>query len=99
MAKRAPQPVEPALTTIAATKFKATCLDLMDEVARTGRELVVTKHGRPVVRISAAAQATTSPFGFMKGMFTIHGDIVSSIHGPWEMSPSDPLWSPRMRKR
>lgn len=37
--------------TISATRFKATCLALLDEVAETGETLIVTKHGRPVARV------------------------------------------------
>jgi len=37
--------------TIQASQFKARCLALLDEVAATGRPLVVTKHGRPVARV------------------------------------------------
>ncbi len=98
MAKRAPQQRDLTPTTVAATKFKATCLELMDEVARTGRELVVTKHGRPVVRVSAAAETPASPIGFMKGMIKGHGDIVSANHDWWELSPNDPLRKPQKRK-
>lgn len=36
---------------IQATTFKATCLSLLDEVADTGDELIVTKRGKPVARI------------------------------------------------
>lgn len=36
---------------ITATEFKARCLRLLDEVADTGETLVVTKRGRPVVRV------------------------------------------------
>lgn len=36
---------------ITATRFKAHCLRLLDEVADTGETLVVTKRGRPVVRV------------------------------------------------
>ena len=36
---------------VAATTFKATCLQLLDEVAETGRPVVVTKRGRPVARV------------------------------------------------
>ena len=57
----------PATTTVSATEFKATCLELMDEVARTGTEVIVTKHGRPVVRVSAVTEQSTSPIGFMAG--------------------------------
>ena len=43
--------------TITATRFKAECLGLLDEVARTHSELVVTKHGRPVARVVPAEPA------------------------------------------
>jgi len=36
---------------VSASKFKATCLGLLDEVAASGAEYVVTKHGRPVARL------------------------------------------------
>jgi prevent-host-death family protein len=41
---------------ISASRFKARCLALIDEVATTGRELVVTKRGRPVARIVPVEQ-------------------------------------------
>ncbi|PYV14784.1 MAG: type II toxin-antitoxin system prevent-host-death family antitoxin [Acidobacteria bacterium] len=39
------------MKTIAAGKFKDQCLKLMDRVASTKTPVVVTKRGRPVVRI------------------------------------------------
>jgi prevent-host-death family protein len=36
---------------ITATRFKARCLRLLDEVAQTGEPLVITKRGRPVARV------------------------------------------------
>lgn len=36
---------------VSATRFKAQCLGLFDEVARTGETIVVTKHGKPVVKV------------------------------------------------
>ena len=38
--------------TVPAGEFKARCLALLDEVAATGRSLVVTKRGRPVARVA-----------------------------------------------
>ena len=37
--------------TIPAGEFRAKCLQLLDEVQRTGEELVVTKRGRPIARL------------------------------------------------
>jgi len=38
-------------TEIKASEFKATCLALLDEVAHTRSEIVVTKHGRPLAKL------------------------------------------------
>src|SRR5262249_36778094 len=37
---------------ISAAEFKATCLDLMDEVDRTGAPIIVTKRGRAVAQLA-----------------------------------------------
>lgn len=36
---------------ISAARFKAQCLALLDDVAESGQELIVTKRGRPVARL------------------------------------------------
>ncbi len=41
--------------TFGAGQFKAHCLRLMEKVARTGNPIVVTKRGRPLVRIVPSA--------------------------------------------
>ena len=41
----------PGTRTVNAAEFKAKCLKLMDEVAESGEELVITKNGRPVSRL------------------------------------------------
>lgn len=39
------------MRTMAAGKFKATCLAVMDEVAARREPVVITKHGKPVARL------------------------------------------------
>ena len=39
--------------TIKASEFKAKCLKLMDEVAANGEEIVITKKGKPVAKLTA----------------------------------------------
>jgi len=48
---------------IPATKFKATCLDLMDRVAATGEVVVITKHGRPIAKLVAAERTELARSG------------------------------------
>ena len=71
--------------TIPAGEFKARCLKLMDEVSRTGEEIVVTKRGKPVARLVAVKPAAEPEtlFGYMKGTIEIVGDIVSPIDVDW----------------
>lgn len=80
---------------LAAGEFKATCLSLMDEVAATGREIVITKRGKPVAKLVPYREIgkRKSIAGAMIGMGEILGDIVSptpEYWGEWP-SPSDPL--------
>ncbi len=77
--------------TVQASVFKATCLDLMDEVAESRVPVVVTKHGRPVVKVVPVDEASVSPVGFLRGSVVRYGDIVSPDHDAWRMSGPDPL--------
>lgn len=64
---------------IPAGEFKSRCLALMDEVQATGEPVVVTKHGRPVVKLVPAEMKDESIFGYMAGKAKIVGDIVSPV--------------------
>ena len=41
--------------TVSISEFKANCLRLSADVARTGRKLVVTRYGKPLVEVGPAA--------------------------------------------
>jgi prevent-host-death family protein len=69
---------------ISAAEFKATCLDLMDEVERTGTSVVVTKRGRAVARLAPVKVQIRSAFGLMKGRIVIRGNIVDPIDVTWD---------------
>ena len=74
---------------IPAAVFKAECLKLMDEVARTGQPVVITKHGRPVAQLVPVPAERTSLFGYMKNTVTIKGDIVAPTGEVWSADSSD----------
>ena len=71
---------------IAAGKFKAVCLDLMDRVAESGAEYVITKRGKPVAKLSPVRGSAKSGtvFGCMKGTSQVHGDITAPTGVSWE---------------
>ena len=55
----------------------------MDEVAESGEEIVITKHGRPVSRLTPYREKPKSLFGRGKGMIEIRGDIVEPMPAEW----------------
>jgi prevent-host-death family protein len=64
---------------IAAGEFKAKCLALMSEVQQSGTPLIVTKHGKPLVKvIPYEDEDRPFPLGYMKGRIHIKGDIFST---------------------
>ena len=75
--------------TIKASEFKARCLQLMDEVAEQGGEIVITKHGRPVSRLVPYREEMPAIFGADRDIIRIHGDIGSPIDVEWE-AEADP---------
>ncbi len=64
--------------TITASVFKANCLALLDEVAETGKEYLITKRGKKVARLVRVEQKSQQIWGRMKGTVKIHGDIFST---------------------
>jgi antitoxin (DNA-binding transcriptional repressor) of toxin-antitoxin stability system len=66
------------MPSIQASEFKAKCLALMDQVARTGQAIVITKNGKPVAELRAhRPPRARSLIGLHKGRIGIRGDIVS----------------------
>ncbi len=68
------------METIQASKFKAQCLALMDEVARTGKPILITKNGKPIAELRPHLPPRgKSIVGRHRGQIQILGDIVSPI--------------------
>lgn len=64
--------------TMAAGKFKAQCLAVIDEVQKKRHEVIVTKRGKPVAKVIPADMAAEDEiFGFFQGKGKITGDIVA----------------------
>jgi prevent-host-death family protein len=68
------------LRQIGAGEFKARCLALLDEVAATGEEIVVTKRGEPVAKVVPFKE--TSP---LEGSVVHEDDIVSPLDESWSV--------------
>jgi prevent-host-death family protein len=74
--------------TVPISKFKATCLRLLDDVNRTGKPLLVTRNGEPIALVSPPPPPPKSDswIGFMSDDLQITGDVVSpaSDETQWE---------------
>ena len=75
--------------TMKASEFKAKCLRLMDEVNENGGEIVITKNGKPVAKLTAFRERPNTLFGTGLSRMKILGDIISPIDVEWE-AQSDP---------
>ena len=70
---------------MAAAQFKAQCLAVMDHVVQSGRPIVITKHGKPVVKLVPAKESDDEIFGALAGIARIKGDIENSVPASdWE---------------
>jgi len=62
-----------------ASVFKAKCLAVMDDVQTTGEPVIVTKRGKPVVKVVPVKPESDDIFGSMAGDVKIVGDIESPV--------------------
>ena len=69
---------------IAAGKFKAQCLQLMDLVHDTHQQVVITKHGRPVAQLTAVERTKPRPvFGRLRGRVESSSDLIGPVPDVW----------------
>ena len=58
---------------VAAAKFKAQCLSILDHLEPDG--IVITKHGKPVARVLPAERASGNLIGALRGRIRVKGDL------------------------
>ena len=79
---------------IPISKFKATCLAVLDRVGKTHKPVLVTRFGRPVAQIVPPPPPDRREgwFDCMKGRGRIVGDIIAPASEPsdWEVLKPDP---------
>ena len=70
---------------IPISKFKATCLAVLDRVAQTGKPVLVTRFGKPVAQIPPNPMGNW--LGAMRNQGVIHGDLGAPAADPseWEV--------------
>jgi prevent-host-death family protein len=64
---------------IAAGKFKAQCLRVMEQVHATREPVLITKRGKPLAKLVPAEKVTDDFIGSLEGVIKIVGDIESPV--------------------
>lgn len=67
-----------------ASEFKARCLALLDQVARSRVPLVVTKHGRPIARVVPLDEDQRRPTMGSVGLLADDDEAYYSTDEAWE---------------
>ena len=71
---------------VPASEVKNAWHEFIDRVRRTREEIVVTRYGKPVMRLVPIEESTDAPgvFGFLAGTVTVHGDLIAPTGEAWE---------------
>ena len=72
-----------AMETLTVSKFKATCLAVVEEVAKTKQGVIITKRGKPIAEL-IPYEVETEPVP-LKNTVAFMGDIISPVAAEdWE---------------
>jgi prevent-host-death family protein len=77
---------------IQASVFKARCLALLDDVARTGEAITILKRGRPVAQVvPVVPRQGQRPQDTLFGTVEVLGDVIEPVLPPdsWEAERHD----------
>ena len=70
---------------IQISKFRATCLAVLDRVRRTRKPLLVTRFGKPIAQVLPPPPGPAGQWlGAMKDQGEVHGDLVAPVMDPTE---------------
>ena len=67
------------MKTIAAGKFKAQCLAIMDEVQTRRESVIITKRGHAIAKLVPVETSGDSIYHFLRGKGAVTGNIISPV--------------------
>ncbi len=76
------------MTSVGVARFKATCLQVLDRVARTGEEITITKRGKAIARVvPSVGNGDRHPQRTLQGTAELVGDIMGPAVPPsaWQV--------------
>ncbi len=71
--------------TVSKSKFKPRALEYFRQVEETGGDLIITDHGRPVIRISRVSRGQTDVLDALRGTVVKYDAPFDPVgEGDWE---------------
>jgi prevent-host-death family protein len=84
MAKRKNQKDESSVE-VPASEVRNAWHEFVDRVGQGREEIVVTRYGKPVMKLMPVSEPDVTPFtGCMKGTVTVAGDIIGPTGEEWD---------------
>jgi len=74
------------METLSISKFKATCLEVLARVKRTGQPVRITRRGEPIAEVVPPQPSADLPdwLGSFRSRGKILGDVVSPTNESWD---------------
>jgi prevent-host-death family protein len=71
---------------VSASDLKNSWHEFLAQVSQARQEIVVTRYGRPVAKLSPYDGSGDGGeiFGSLAGSVTVHGDIIAPVGEPWD---------------
>jgi prevent-host-death family protein len=66
------------MKTVLISEFKAKCIQMLKDVQKNRKPLLVTLRGEPIARVEPVARGKKRQLGALKGRMIIKGDIIKS---------------------
>ena len=71
---------------IQASDFKVHCLSIIETISRNHEPVIVTRYGKPIVKIEPVNSEKDTSDKPLKGKAIFIGDIISPVDEEWEAS-------------
>ena len=86
---------------ISISKFKATCLAVLERVRRTNEPIRVTRFGQPIAEINPPTiqRVGERRLGTLRNSIIVHGDIDSPISSEQDWDAARGQWEPQPDKK
>jgi prevent-host-death family protein len=74
---------------ISKSELKPKLFSYLRKVSETGRELVITEHGKPVLKIVPISESEANPLSMLQGMVEFYDKPLEPIGIVWKAAEPD----------